>query len=196
MTRVVIVTVALLLPGVASAGTSHTKNVPDTWGSQLQRIVDQARRVWTRLVAMSTKAQTETRQIATAKKSTRRVLETRSPALERVHRLFGDLSLNPRHIIRVKVRGRRPGNRYYAGYKIQDGIKSPTLIGNPADPITAASWERLEVSTDGRLLITTMIQPEDHPVGVSGQRVVTMDQARRAFPEADIRKGVKDAFTD
>jgi hypothetical protein len=197
MTRIATALTLTLLGAAASAGTSHTKNAPDTWEAQLRRVIDQARLALNRLAAASARGQVKPIATASSKRpTTKRPREVRSPALDRVHRLFADLGLDPRHIIRFRVRDRRAGSRFYVGAKIHDGVKSPTLIGNPADPITAVSWERLEVSTDGRLVITTMIQPEDHPVGVSGQRVVTLDEARRAFPRTDIRRGVRAAFTD
>ena len=195
MRRLLIVTFAMsvlvMLPGRASADGvgPRTDPAPAFWGVNLHKLVGQ---VLTRLAALTTKDATAER----AEPRRERAWSRHDDALQRVHRLFASLDLNPRHIIRSRVKLKRPGNRYHHGYTIADGLKSPTMIGYPGDHISAWTWDRLEVSTDGRMLVTTMIQPEDHPEGLTGQRVVSLEQARQAFPRADIRTGVKNAFTD
>jgi len=186
----------LIQPGSASADgtgprytTSATTAPPAFWGVKLNKIVGHAHKALVRLAALATKA-------TDGEKAQAPKVPKIDETMERVHRLFASLDLNPRHIIRSRVKLKRPGNRYHHGYTIADGLKSPTMIGYPGDHISAWTWDRLEVSTDGRMLVTTMIQPEDHPEGLTGQRVVSLEQARQAFPRADIRTGVKNAFTD
>lgn len=127
-----------------------------------------------------------------------RAKETRrwQQAMDRVERLFITLGLDPMLIGEAKVRSKPRSHRFASGYRLADGVKSPTMIGYPGDHVSATTWKRLEVSTDGRLLITTMLQPEDQPVGMTGQREVGVEAARAAFPELDLAPAVKRAFSD
>jgi len=115
-------------------------------------------------------------------------------ARAQVQRLFAALGLDPASISRSRVRPKPASHRYRDGYVLADGLKEPGIIGYPGDHVSTTTWRRLSVSFDGLLLITTMVQPEDHPEGFTDQRIVSLEEARQAFPELDLREGVRAAF--
>jgi hypothetical protein len=115
-------------------------------------------------------------------------------ARAQVQRLFATLGLDSGLITSSQIRVKPASHRFRDGYVLADGLKEPGIIGYPGDHVSTTTWKRLSVSFDGLLLITTMVQPEDHPEGFTDQRIVSIEEARRAFPEHDLREGVRSAF--